>query len=87
MSGVCIGAHDEFFQAGQPVLIGVDVDSTSWYLLSLEDQRDAVTWGVRLLDWHRARSRSGTPPNTALTNRLKPGSGCAEKTEERDSND
>jgi hypothetical protein len=27
-SGVRIGAHDELFQTNQPVLVGVDVDST-----------------------------------------------------------
>jgi hypothetical protein len=47
---VRVGAVDEIFQAGQPVLVGVDVDSTFCYLLSLEEQRDADTWGVRLLE-------------------------------------
>ena len=50
LSGVRVGAHDEIFQAGRPVLVGVDVDSTYCYLLSLEEQRDGVTWGVRLLE-------------------------------------
>jgi hypothetical protein len=50
LSAVRIGAHDEIFQATQPVLVGVAVDSTYCYLLSLETQRDGVTWGVRLLD-------------------------------------
>ena len=50
LSAVGIGAHDEIFQAGQPVLVGVDVASTFCYLLSLEEQRDGVTWGVRLLE-------------------------------------
>jgi len=50
LSGVRIGAHDEIFQNGRPVLVGVDADSTYCYLLSLEDHRDADTWGVRLLD-------------------------------------
>jgi hypothetical protein len=50
LSGVGIGAHDELFQTGQPVLVGVDVASTYCYLLSLEEQRDGVTWGVRLLE-------------------------------------
>ena len=35
---------------GRPVLVGVDVASTYCYLLSLEGQRDGVTWGVRLLE-------------------------------------
>jgi hypothetical protein len=50
LDGVRIGAHDEIFQNQQPVLVGVDVASTYCYLLSLEEHRDGVTWGVRLLD-------------------------------------
>jgi hypothetical protein len=50
LSAVGIAAHDELFQATQPVLVGVDVASTYCYLLSLEEQRDGVTWGVRLLE-------------------------------------
>ncbi len=50
LGGVRIGAHDEIFQGGQPVLVGVDVFSTYCYLLSLEEHRDGVTWGVRLLE-------------------------------------
>jgi hypothetical protein len=48
LSGVRIGAHDELFQAGWPVLVGADVASTYCYLLSREEQRDADTWAVRL---------------------------------------
>ena len=33
LSAVRIGAHDESFQTGQPVLVGVDVASTYCYLL------------------------------------------------------
>jgi len=50
LGGVRIGAHDEIFQSRQPVLVGVDVASTYCYLLSLEEHRDGVTWGVRLLE-------------------------------------
>jgi hypothetical protein len=50
LSRIAIGAHDEIFQGGQPVLVGADVASTYCYLLSLEDHRDADTWGVRLLE-------------------------------------
>jgi hypothetical protein len=50
LAGVRIGAHDEIFQARKPVLVGVDTASTYCYLLSLEEHRDADTWGVRLLD-------------------------------------
>ncbi len=50
LARVRIGAHDEIFQASQPVLVGADVSSTYCYLLSLEEHRDADTWGVRLLE-------------------------------------
>ena len=49
LAAVRLGAHDEIFQAGQPVLVGADVASTYCYLLSPEEHRDADTWGVRLL--------------------------------------
>lgn len=50
LSRVRIGAHDEIFQNGRPVLVGVDTQSTYCYLLSLEDHRDAETWGLHLLE-------------------------------------
>lgn len=50
LAKVRIGAHDEIFQAGRPVLVGADVASTYCYLLRLEEHRDASTWGVRLLE-------------------------------------
>ena len=50
LSAVRVGAHDEIFQASRPVLVGMDVESTYCYLLSLEDHRDETTWGVHLLD-------------------------------------
>ena len=50
LAGVRIGAHDEIFQAGRPVLVGVHAASTFCYLRSPEEHRDADTWGVRLLE-------------------------------------
>jgi hypothetical protein len=50
LSPVKLGALDELFQAGDPVLVGVDTYSTYCYLLSLEEHRDGDTWGVRLLE-------------------------------------
>jgi hypothetical protein len=44
------GARDEIFQNGQPVLVGCDVESTDCDLLSLEEHRDAETWGLRLME-------------------------------------
>lgn len=50
LSGIRVGAHDEIFQAGKPVLAGVDLESTYCYLLTEEARRDGNTWGVRLLE-------------------------------------
>jgi hypothetical protein len=49
LSGIRIGAHDEIFQANQPVLVGIDVDSTFCYLLQAAEHRDETTWGYYLL--------------------------------------
>jgi len=50
LSAIRIAAHDEIYQAGKPVLVGMDVDSTYCYLLAAEDHCDETTWGVHLLD-------------------------------------
>jgi hypothetical protein len=50
LSTILVGLLDEIFQAGDPVLVGVDAASTFCFLLSQEDHRDADTWGVRLLE-------------------------------------
>ena len=50
LSTIRVGAHDEIFQAGQPVLVGADVQSAYCYLLAAEDHRDETTWGVHLLN-------------------------------------
>ena len=50
LSPVRVGLHDEIFQSRQPVLTGIDADSTYCYLLSAADHRDEDTWGVHLLD-------------------------------------
>jgi hypothetical protein len=50
LSHIRVGAQDEIFQGRRPVLVGADVASTYCYLLSLEEHRDADTWGVRLLE-------------------------------------
>ena len=62
LAAVRLGAHDEIFQAGQPVLVGADVASTYCYLLSLEEHRDADTGGVRLL---ALAARGFAPPATS----------------------
>jgi hypothetical protein len=50
LSPIRNGLLDEIFQADDPVLVGVDARSTFCFLLSQEPDRDAVTWGVRLLE-------------------------------------
>src|ERR1700677_3686613 len=50
LSRIRNGLLDEIFQASDPVLVGVDARSTFCFLLSQEEHRDEVTWGVRLLE-------------------------------------
>ncbi|MBV8884495.1 MAG: hypothetical protein JO235_10940 [Chroococcidiopsidaceae cyanobacterium CP_BM_RX_35] len=50
LSAIKVGLHDEIFQGNQPVLVGVDAESTYCYLLAAAEQRDEDTWGVHLLD-------------------------------------
>jgi len=50
LSAIKIGAHDEIYQAGKPVLVGMDVESTYCYLLAAAEHCDETTWGVHLLD-------------------------------------
>lgn len=50
LSALRVGAHDEIYQARQPVLVGMDVDSTYCYLLEAVEHCDETTWGVHLLE-------------------------------------
>ncbi len=50
LSAIRVGAHDEIYQARQPVLVGMDVASTYCYLLEAVDHCDETTWGVALLE-------------------------------------
>ena len=50
LSPIRIGLLDEIFQASDPVLVGVDAQSTFCFLVSPEEHRDADTWGFRLLE-------------------------------------
>ena len=49
LSSIRVGLHDEIFQGNQPVLAGVDANSTYCYLLAAEQHRDADTWAIHLL--------------------------------------
>jgi hypothetical protein len=48
LSAVRVGAHDEIYQAEQPILVGLCAYSTYCYLLSQEEECDGDTWAVRL---------------------------------------
>jgi hypothetical protein len=50
LSTIRVGAHDEIYQAGRPVLVGAEVESTYCYLLAEAEHCDETTWGVHLLD-------------------------------------
>lgn len=50
LARIRIGDHDEIYQAGEPVLVGMDHQSTYCYLLALEEVCDENSWGVHLLD-------------------------------------
>jgi hypothetical protein len=50
LSGIRVGAHDEIYQAGDPVLAGVDLESTYCYLLQASDACDEDSWGISLLE-------------------------------------
>jgi hypothetical protein len=50
LSCIRVGLLDEIFQAGDPVFVGVDAESTFCFLLSPEQHCDADTWAVRLLE-------------------------------------
>ncbi len=50
LSAIRVGLHDEIYQGGQPVLVGVDARSTYCYLLAAAEARDENTWGLHLLE-------------------------------------
>jgi hypothetical protein len=50
LNRVRYAALDELFQGSNPILSVVDVYSTYCCLLSVEEHRDADTWGVRILE-------------------------------------
>lgn len=50
LSAIRVGLHDEIYQCGQPVLVGVDARSTYCYLLAAAEARDENTWGFHLLE-------------------------------------
>jgi len=50
LSAIRVGAHDEIYQAGRPVLVGAEIQSSYCYLLAEAEHCDETTWGVHLLD-------------------------------------
>lgn len=63
LTNVKVGAHDEIYQAQNPVLVGCDAHSTYCYLLSLEEHCDANAWGVHLLE---LKEKQGLKPNHTI---------------------
>jgi hypothetical protein len=63
LSQIKVGAHDEIYQANNPVLVGCDAHSTYCYLLSLEEHCDANAWGVHLLD---LQEKQGLKPDHTI---------------------
>ena len=53
LSAIRVGAHDEIYQAGRPVLVGAEIESLYCYLLAEAEHCDQTTWGVHLLDLER----------------------------------
>lgn len=49
LAAVGVGCHDEIYQAGAPVLVGIDPQSTFCYLLEAAEHCDEDTWGYHLL--------------------------------------
>src|SRR5262249_12659511 len=66
-AGVRLGAHDEIFQAGRPVLVGAWAETTSCYRLCQAERRAAATGGsVCWKAWSAASSpRRPSPPAAA----------------------
>ncbi len=50
LSPIKVALLDELFQGNQPVLTGVDVNSTYCFLLEAVSHRDENTWGWYLLE-------------------------------------
>jgi hypothetical protein len=63
LSQIKVGAHDEIYQAKDPVLVGCDAHSTYCYLLSLEEHCDANAWGIHLLD---LQEKQGLKPDHTI---------------------
>lgn len=50
LSSIKVALVDELFQSNQPVLTGVDADSSYCFLLESVEHRDETTWGYYLLE-------------------------------------
>lgn len=61
------GLHDEIYQNGLPVLVGVDAHSMFCYLLASEDSCDSTSWGCHLLDLQE----NGFAPSSVIADQGK----------------
>jgi len=50
LGNISVGAHDEIFQAGEPVLVGIDAHTFFCYLLRQADHCDGETWALHLME-------------------------------------
>ena len=76
LSAIHVGGHDEIYQAGRPVLVGADLDSTYCYLLAEAEHCDETTWGYHLLEL----SQRGLHPDYTVADgglALRAGQRCA----------
>lgn len=67
LENVKTGLHDEIYQNGLPVLVGVDAHSMFCYLLASEESCDGTSWGCRLLDLQK----KGFAPDSVVADQGK----------------
>ena len=75
---VDVGCHDEIYQAGAPVLVGIDSASTFCYLLEAAESRDDDMLGLAPDDPRRYESeerRANYPHGLIAPRQMKPPSG------------
>ena len=73
LAGVRVGAHDEIFQAGRPVLVGVDTASTFCYLLSRKPAATPTPGGCGCWNWPTAASPpTPSSPTSAPASAARP---------------
>lgn len=67
LENVKTGLHDEIYQNGLPVLVGVDAHSMFCYLLASEESCDGTSWGCHLLNLQK----NGFTPDSVIADQGK----------------